>query len=70
MTAAMNVNIWDVVDDLRAIITAGKVIDPARLADPSVPLGDLGVLAAGDGDAPYFGLGRAMALNSVLDPSR
>jgi 3-phenylpropionate/trans-cinnamate dioxygenase ferredoxin reductase component len=41
VTAAMNVNIWDVVEDLRAIITAGKPIDAARLADPGVPLGDL-----------------------------
>ena len=41
VTAAMNVNIWDVVEELRAIITAGKPIDPARLADPNVPLGEL-----------------------------
>jgi 3-phenylpropionate/trans-cinnamate dioxygenase ferredoxin reductase subunit len=41
VNAAMNVNVWDVVEDLRAIITAGKAIDPARLADPSVPLGEL-----------------------------
>ena len=41
VTAAMNVNIWDVVEDLRAVITAGKRVDPARLADPSVPLGEL-----------------------------
>jgi 3-phenylpropionate/trans-cinnamate dioxygenase ferredoxin reductase subunit len=41
VTAAMNVNIWDVVEDLRAIITAGKPIDPARLADPNVALGEL-----------------------------
>jgi 3-phenylpropionate/trans-cinnamate dioxygenase ferredoxin reductase component len=38
VTAAMNVNIWDVVDDLRAIITAGRTLDPAQLADPSVEL--------------------------------
>jgi 3-phenylpropionate/trans-cinnamate dioxygenase ferredoxin reductase subunit len=41
VAAAMNVNIWDVVEDLRAIITAGKPIDAARLADPGVPLTDL-----------------------------
>ena len=41
VTAAMNVNIWDVVEDLRAIITAGKAVDPARLADPGVALGEL-----------------------------
>ena len=41
VTAAMNVNVWDVVDDLKAIIEARRVIDPARLADPAVPLADL-----------------------------
>ncbi|MCB1003460.1 MAG: FAD-dependent oxidoreductase [Acidimicrobiales bacterium] len=41
VTAAMNVNIWDVVDDLKAIIQARSAIDPARLADAVVPLGDL-----------------------------
>ena len=41
VTAAMNVNIWDVVDDLKAIIEARRVIDPARLGDPAVPLADL-----------------------------
>lgn len=37
--AAMNVNIWDVSDDLRALI--GRSIDPARLSDPGVTLADL-----------------------------
>ena len=39
LTAAMNVNIWDVSDQLRAHI--GREIDPGRLADPDVPLTDL-----------------------------
>jgi hypothetical protein len=30
-----------VVEDLRAIITAGKPVDPAKLADPAVPLSEL-----------------------------
>jgi 3-phenylpropionate/trans-cinnamate dioxygenase ferredoxin reductase subunit len=41
VTAAMNANIWDVVDDLKAVIEARHVLDPARLADPAVPLADL-----------------------------
>jgi 3-phenylpropionate/trans-cinnamate dioxygenase ferredoxin reductase subunit len=41
VTAGMNVNVWDVVEDIRAIITAGKPVDPAKLADPNVPLGEL-----------------------------
>ena len=36
--AGMNVNVWDVVDQVRAIIRAGADIDPDRLADPDVPL--------------------------------
>jgi 3-phenylpropionate/trans-cinnamate dioxygenase ferredoxin reductase subunit len=41
VTAAMNVNTWDVVDDLRAIIEARTPIDPIRLTDPDIPLGEL-----------------------------
>ncbi len=41
VTAGMNVNVWDVVEDIRAIITAGKPVDPAKLADPDVPLSEL-----------------------------
>jgi 3-phenylpropionate/trans-cinnamate dioxygenase ferredoxin reductase subunit len=39
VTAAMNVNIWDVNDDLRALI--GRQIDSARLADDRVALPEL-----------------------------
>jgi len=39
VTAAMNVNTWDVNDDLRALV--GRRVDPARLADPAVPLAGL-----------------------------
>jgi len=39
--AAMNVNVWDVVDDLQALIRSRAVIDHDRLADPDVPLADL-----------------------------
>lgn len=41
VTAAMNVNIWDVVDDLRAVVQSGRSLDRSRLADPNVPLTDL-----------------------------
>jgi 3-phenylpropionate/trans-cinnamate dioxygenase ferredoxin reductase component len=37
----MNVNVWDVVEDLKAIIEGARPVDPARLADPGVPLADL-----------------------------
>ena len=39
--AAMNVNIWDVADTVKALITSGRAVDPDRLADPAVSLGDL-----------------------------
>ena len=41
VTAAMNVNVLDVVEELKAIIAGGRPLDPKRLADPTVPLGEL-----------------------------
>lgn len=41
VVAGMNVNVWDVNDDLKALVQSGRVIDPARLADPSVPVDEL-----------------------------
>ena len=38
VVAGMNVNIWDVVEDVRALILSGKQVDMTRLADPEVPL--------------------------------
>jgi 3-phenylpropionate/trans-cinnamate dioxygenase ferredoxin reductase subunit len=40
----MNVNIWDVTDDIQALVRAGyagRAADPQRLADPAVPLGEV-----------------------------
>ena len=34
----MNVNVWDVAEQIGALIRSGAVVDPARLADPDVPL--------------------------------
>jgi 3-phenylpropionate/trans-cinnamate dioxygenase ferredoxin reductase component len=39
--AGMNVNVWDVVDPIKALITSRRAIDPERLADPDVALTDL-----------------------------
>ncbi|WP_279403419.1 oxidoreductase C-terminal domain-containing protein, partial [Arthrobacter sp. JCM 19049] len=39
ITAAMNVNIWDVNDTLRSLV--GQRIDPERLQDTSIELGQL-----------------------------
>ena len=40
--AGMNVNIWDVTDDIQALIRSGATVDPARLRDPDVELASLG----------------------------
>jgi 3-phenylpropionate/trans-cinnamate dioxygenase ferredoxin reductase subunit len=39
--AGMNVNVWDVTDPIRELVTSGQPVDPAKLADPGVPLTDL-----------------------------
>jgi 3-phenylpropionate/trans-cinnamate dioxygenase ferredoxin reductase component len=44
VVAGMNANVWDVQDDIQALIRAGragKQVDRAKLADAGVPLGDL-----------------------------
>ena len=43
VVAAMNINVWDVQDDLNALVKAGFAgtpADPARLTDPTVPLAE------------------------------
>ena len=39
--AGMNVNVWDVTDDIQALIRSGAQVDPARLRDPDVELASL-----------------------------
>ena len=41
VVAGMNVNVWDVTDDIKAIILSKAAVDPAKLADPEVPLSEL-----------------------------
>lgn len=36
--AGMSVNVWDVMDPIRSLITSGSDIDDALLSDPDVPL--------------------------------
>jgi 3-phenylpropionate/trans-cinnamate dioxygenase ferredoxin reductase subunit len=40
VVAGMNVNIWDVNDAIGDLIRSGQQADPARLADPAVPLNE------------------------------
>jgi 3-phenylpropionate/trans-cinnamate dioxygenase ferredoxin reductase subunit len=41
VVAGMNVNVWDVNDDIQALIRAGTSVDVSRLEDPDFPLTDL-----------------------------
>ncbi|CAM5779540.1 NAD(P)/FAD-dependent oxidoreductase [Cellulomonas persica] len=41
VVAGMNVNVWDVVDDVQALIRSRAVVPRERLADPDVPIADL-----------------------------
>jgi NADPH-dependent 2,4-dienoyl-CoA reductase/sulfur reductase-like enzyme len=41
VVAGMNVNVWDVNDDIQTLIRSETVVDPDRLADPDIPLTDL-----------------------------
>ena len=39
--AGMNVNVWDVTDDIQALIRSGRVVDVARLTDASIPIAEV-----------------------------
>jgi 3-phenylpropionate/trans-cinnamate dioxygenase ferredoxin reductase component len=41
VAAGMNVNVWDVTDDIQRLIRDRVAVDDARLADPDVALADL-----------------------------
>jgi NADPH-dependent 2,4-dienoyl-CoA reductase/sulfur reductase-like enzyme len=41
VVAGMNVNIWDVTDDIQALIKSREPVDVERLTDPGVPLSQL-----------------------------
>jgi 3-phenylpropionate/trans-cinnamate dioxygenase ferredoxin reductase subunit len=38
VVAGMNANIWEVTESIQALIRGGWPVDPARLADPDIPL--------------------------------
>jgi 3-phenylpropionate/trans-cinnamate dioxygenase ferredoxin reductase subunit len=38
VVAGMNANIWDVTESVQTLIRGGRPVDPARLADPDIPL--------------------------------
>jgi 3-phenylpropionate/trans-cinnamate dioxygenase ferredoxin reductase component len=47
IVAGMNVNVWEVTDQIRALISGRVAVDDRRLADPDVPLAELGQVEQG-----------------------
>lgn len=45
--AGLNANVWNVTDEVQALIRSGAPVDPLALADPGVPLAALGTQDAG-----------------------
>ena len=41
VVAGMNVNVWDVQDAIKELISSGRTVDTAKLADPQTPLGEI-----------------------------
>ena len=41
VVAGMNVNVWDVVEPIQALVRSAGPVDVDRLADPGVPLEEL-----------------------------
>lgn len=41
VVAGMNVNIWDLTDDIKALINSGRTVDSATLADSTIALSDV-----------------------------
>jgi 3-phenylpropionate/trans-cinnamate dioxygenase ferredoxin reductase subunit len=39
--AGMNVNVFDVADDIQQLVSSARPVDPAALLDPTVPLSGL-----------------------------
>jgi NADPH-dependent 2,4-dienoyl-CoA reductase/sulfur reductase-like enzyme len=41
VVAGMNVNVWDVNDDIQSLIRSAREVDLSRLTDPTIPLSDV-----------------------------
>jgi 3-phenylpropionate/trans-cinnamate dioxygenase ferredoxin reductase subunit len=48
VVAGMNVNVWDVTDPIKRLITTRATVDDRRLSDPDVPLAELAQVEEGD----------------------
>jgi 3-phenylpropionate/trans-cinnamate dioxygenase ferredoxin reductase component len=47
VVAGMNVNVWDVIDPIKRLISERVAVDERRLADPDVPLAELAQVEGG-----------------------
>jgi 3-phenylpropionate/trans-cinnamate dioxygenase ferredoxin reductase subunit len=41
VVAGMNVNVWDVQDDIKSLITNERAVRTLQLSDPDIPLSEL-----------------------------
>ena len=41
LVAGMNVNVWDVNEDIASLIRSARILDVSRLTDPAIPLADV-----------------------------
>jgi NADPH-dependent 2,4-dienoyl-CoA reductase/sulfur reductase-like enzyme len=41
VVAGMNVNVWDVNDEIQGLIRSANPLDPTRLSDPAIPLSEV-----------------------------
>jgi 3-phenylpropionate/trans-cinnamate dioxygenase ferredoxin reductase subunit len=41
----MNINVWDVADDIEQLVQSGHPVDVDELADPDIPLASSGLAA-------------------------
>ncbi len=46
VVAGMSINVWDLAETIQELVHSGRVVDPVRLTDTRVALGDMGRVAA------------------------
>lgn len=54
VSAALAVNTWDVIDDLKAIVGSPHPVDPGRLVDPGVSLTEVGAQLPSGGSPAWW----------------
>ena len=67
VVAGMNVNVWDVNDDVQQLIRSGGRVDAARLADPQVPLSEIVAEMSTSGPSTDVAAERAASVRGDTD---